>query len=314
MAIIYDKHAEIRKDYFINKYVIITPSRAKRPRDVHERSEYVQDKEDIFSPEKIAGEWKDLVVDSIGRRTNWDVITLKNRFPAVSLDNKNAYGTQEVIVEHKKNKLDLGEMSIDHIVKVLKMFQKRTTAIAKLPNIDYILIFKNKGGQAGASLLHSHSQIFATTHIPPDVYYELDKAQEYKLQKGTNVYADIIKKEEHSERHIFSDENVVAFAPYASAFHYEAWIFTRKKRDNITRLDSNELNSLATALQKILSKLDKHQISYNFFMHQVVSFKEQHFYIKIQPRESIWAGVELGSGLVINSVSPEAAAAFYTEE
>lgn len=311
MPAVYDDKAEIRKDYFLNHYVIITPSRAKRPREVAGKSTKQPSQDDVLSPENIATKWSDLIVDTIGGEKNWKVISLLNRFPALSLQNKKAYGTQEVVVEHRKNDLDLGEMKEADILQVLKMYVKRTRAIAKIKNIDYILIFKNEGGQAGASLLHPHSQIFATEHIPPDVFYELDKAQEYKLTKGTNVYADIIEAEETSKRLIYKDSNIVAFAPYASAFHYEAWIFTRRQLDNITRLNSNELKSLAHVLKKVLGKLAKHDIAYNFFMHQVVSFKEQHFYIKVQPRDSIWAGVELGSGVVINSVSPEAAAKFY---
>ena len=72
-----------------------------------------------------------------------------------------------------------------------------------------------------------------------------------------------------------------------------------------------EFSSFAKALKLILSKLNKLGLSYNYFCHQVISDKDQHFYLKIQPRDSIWAGVELGSGLVINSISPETAAKFY---
>ena len=58
-------------------------------------------------------------------------------------------------------------------------------------------------------------------------------------------------------------------------------------------------------------KLNNLNLSFNYFLHNIVNDKDQHFYIKIQPRDSIWAGVELGSGMVINSVSPEDAAKYY---
>ena len=66
-------------------------------------------------------------------------------------------------------------------------------------------------------------------------------------------------------------------------------------------------------LKKILIKLDELGLSYNYFLHQVVSDHDQHFYLKIQPRENIWAGIELGSGLVVNSIPPEEAAKFYRQ-
>jgi galactose-1-phosphate uridylyltransferase len=68
---------------------------------------------------------------------------------------------------------------------------------------------------------------------------------------------------------------------------------------------------LTKCLKLILSKLEESGLDYNFFLHNVVPDTNQHFYIKIQPRDSVWAGVELGSGLVINSISPEVAAKYY---
>ena len=104
---------------------------------------------------------------------------------------------------------------------------------------------------------------------------------------------------------------MIAFTPFASEYHYETWIFTKRHLDNITRLNDNEFKSFAHVLKKILTKLQALDLSFNFFMHQVISNHNQHFYMKIQPRESVWAGIELGSGLIINSVPPEYAAKFF---
>jgi hypothetical protein len=75
-----------------------------------------------------------------------------------------------------------------------------------------------------------------------------------------------------------------------------------------------ELKSFAKALKIITTKLQALNVDYNFFLHNVISNTAQHFYIKVQPRDSVWAGVELGSGLVINSISPEVAAKYYREK
>ncbi len=308
MPIIYNKKSEIRKDYFLERYVIITPSRSKRPRDVVESTHRQPGSSCVLCPENIE---KDLITDNIGGKKNWRVLTIKNKYPAVALNNPKAYGYQEVIIDTREHSRSWGEMNEKEILDILKMYGERTKKIGKIKNIDYILIFKNNGGQAGASLLHEHSQIFATKKIPPDVFEELDKAQEYKIKHGTCIYEEIIKKEKKSARHIWHDKNIIAFCPFASMYHHEAWIFPFRHLDNIARLNKNELKSLAKALKLIITKLEKHQISYNFFMHQSVSHQDQHFYIKIQPRESIWAGVELGSGMVINSIPPEKAAKFY---
>ncbi|MFH0819419.1 MAG: DUF4931 domain-containing protein [bacterium] len=301
--------SEIRKSYFLNKYVIITPSRARRPRDIHEKTMVERTKPCVFCPENVE---KDILVKQYGGKGDaWDVLVLKNKYPAVTLNNKLAYGTQEVIVETPTHGIELGELSLKQIEKMLRVYAERTEAISKIKNIEYILIFKNNGSKAGASILHTHSQIFATDILPPDVYEELKLAKEYKLKNRTCAYCDIIKREIKGPRKIYADKYITAFTPYASEFHYESWIFTKRHLDNITRLNAAEFKSFAKVLRGILLKLHLLDLSYNFFMHQIISDNDQHFYLKIQPRDSMWAGIELGSGIVINSVSPEEAAAYY---
>ena len=173
------------------------------------------------------------------------------------------------------------------------------------------MIFKNEGGKAGASLVHAHSQVFALSMLPSDVEEEMSMAYKYKIVNGVCPYCDIIKKEEHSPRLIFEDSKVVAIAPYASFYHYEVWIFPRRHFDNILCLNKEEARSFAVVLKKILSRIEKQGLSYNFFLHQVIKEKDQHFCLKIQPREAVWGGIEMGSGLVVNSISPEEAAKFY---
>jgi UDPglucose--hexose-1-phosphate uridylyltransferase len=302
-------NSEIRKAYFLNKYVIITPGRAKRPRDIKEETLIKRTGDCFFCPGKTD---KSLEVKQCGgKKDNWDIMVLKNKFPAVTLDNQKAYGYQEVIIDTSSHAKILADLPVSHIVKLLQVYSNRTECISKMDHLEYILVFKNEGSKAGASVVHDHSQVFATKVLPPDVREELVLASEYKDEKGSCVYCDIVEKEKKSSRRIFEDSNVVAFAPYASEYHYEAWIFTKRHLDNITKLNKKEFLSFAKALKLILSKLDSIGLSYNYFCHQVISNGEQHFYLKIQPRDSIWAGVELGSGLVINSVPPEVAAKFY---
>ncbi|MFC1678311.1 DUF4931 domain-containing protein [Patescibacteria group bacterium] len=302
--------SEIRKSYLLNKYVIITPGRALRPRDIKEQTIIERTASCPFCTENIDYKNK---VDELGGETSWQVVSLHNIFPAVTLDNEKAFGAQEVIIETPNHTKELGELEENEIGLVLEMYKKRTEALSKIEKIDYILCFKNQGSKAGASIVHAHSQIFATNIIPPDVHEEMGLAQSYKVEHGTCAYCDIIQKEMKAERKIFEDPQVAAFAPYASEYHYEAWIFTKRHLDNITAVNKTELKSLAKCLKKILLKLHDLDLSFNLFMHQVISNQDQHFYIKIQPRDSIWAGVELGSGLVINSISPELAAGYYCE-
>ena len=300
--------SEIRKDYLLNKYVIITPGRAKRPRDIKEQTVISRSTICPFCPDKLS---RKNIVDEIKINDQESIISLKNIFPAVSLDNPKAYGLQEVIIETTDHTKELDDLPTEQIEQLLQMYAKRTRAISQNKKIDYILCFKNQGSKAGASITHAHSQIFASKILPPDIKEELEAARSYKNQKQTCAYCDIINKEIKTERKIFENQFVAVFAPYASQYHYEAWIFSKRHLDNITKLNDGEFKAFAKILKEILAKIALLNLSYNFFLHQIVSFWDQHFYLKIQPRESVWAGVELGSGLVINSISPEVAAKYY---
>ncbi|MFA6272733.1 MAG: galactose-1-phosphate uridylyltransferase [Patescibacteria group bacterium] len=302
--------SEIRKDYIQDKYVIIAPRRGSRPHDFEQIvSKITREKKCVFCPENIE---KDLIIRKYdGQGKNWSLLTLKNKFPAVTLDNPKAYGVQELVIETPDHATELEYLPESHIKKLFDVYAERTYEISKLDKIKYILIFKNDGGKAGQSVAHSHSQVFATEFLPPHLMDKSQKTQEYKLEKGTCVYCDVIKEERKGPRFVFEDKNVIAFTPYASIHNYEIWIMPKRHLDNITVLTSAERMSFAKILKKVLLKVAELGLPYNYYFHQVINDEDQHLYLKITPRGSIWAGVEIGSGVIINSVSPEDAAEFY---
>lgn len=304
--------SEIRKDYIQDKYVIIAPRRKGRPDDF--QKEVVEPNTDtvcVFCRGNVDGR-RILVTD--GPRDKWNIAVLKNIFPAVSTNNPNAYGRQEVVVETAEATKQLEELPVAHIVKLLEVYAKRTKAISKDPKIEYILIFKNNGGSAGASLRHAHSQIFATEFLPPHLKDKSQKVQEYKLQHGTCVYCDVIAKERKGSRLVWENKHMIAFTPYASMHNYEIWIMPKRHIDNVTELQTKERLEFAKILRRVLRSIGELNLPYNFYFHQVKNDEDQHLYMKITPRGSVWAGVEIGSGLIINPVSPEDAAEFYRHE
>lgn len=303
------KKSEIRKDYIQDKYVIIAPRRAARPnaKAPGKKTKSAAD-QCHFCPEHLD---KEQYLLEIGSRGQWLMKVVPNKFSAVSIDNPKAYGVQEVVVETNKHGVSLEDLSVEQIAKLLEVYATRTKAIAEDKKIEYILIFKNAGSMAGATAQHAHSQIFATNFLPPHLFDKSQKAQSYKLKTGRCVYCDTIKKESQSPRLIYKDEHVISFAPWASMYNYEAWILPRRHLDNIILLNDKERLVWAKILKKILQKITTLGLPYNFYFHQVVHDEDQHFYMKITPRGNIWAGVEIGSGLVINPVMPEDAAKYY---
>lgn len=306
---------EIRKDYIQEKYVIISPKRTKRPCDVErpERLKPTKREVCVFCPERIDKVSK--VLKTIQATKNkdelWAIKVVANKFPSVSTDNPKAYGQQEVVVETPNHLAEIEDLSASRIAEVLKVYADRTKAISQDKKIEYILIFKNDGGVAGASLRHAHSQIFATEFLPPHLKDKSQRVQTYKIKHGSCVYCDVIKKERQGPRKVFEDKNMIAFCPWAPMHNYEIWLMPKRHLDNITLLTQLERMSFAKFLKKILKKIDQLELPYNYYFHQVIHDKDQHLYMKITPRGSVWAGVEIGSGLIINPVPSEEAAKFY---
>lgn len=297
--------SEIRKDYVQEKYVIIAPRRGKRPhvQFVEHPTHAPSEKSCVFCPQNLKKEKILLSIDGVS--------VVANKFPAVSTNNSRAYGTQELVVETPDHDAGLEDLSVTHIAKVFEAYAARTRVISENRRIQYLLIFKNLGGRAGATVTHSHSQIFATEFVPPQLFDKSQRVQAYKLRTGRCVYCDVIGKERKSPRRISDDGLTVAFAPYASMHNYEVWILPARHLDNITNLTDEERQSFARTLKKILQKLKKLGLPYNYYFHQVVRDEDQHLYMKITPRGSVWAGVEIGSGVIINPVPPEDAARYY---
>ena len=307
-------NSEIREDKIHDRFVIIAPGRAKRPKEETGETDdaHLSERDKcVFCPEQQKGV-KPLYMS--GDNDHWRVKVVKNIFPALTPDNNQAYGYQEVVIEAAEHGRELGDLPIDHLIEILEAYIERTRELSRDKKIEYVLIFKNKGGKAGASLRHAHSQIFAAGFTPPHIIDKLTRAQEYRIVHGHCYYCDLIKKEESRPRFIRGDERAISITPYASNYEYEAWIIPRKHIDNVTVLNREEIASIASLYKHILSRLNKENISYNVYLHQSVLDKDEHFYVRICPRRSTWAGVELGSRIIINAVSPESAAEFYREK
>lgn len=304
--------SEIRVDYVHDREVIIAPGRRQRPHDhnITAADEHlgVAPENDAFSRESLKNTAGLLTV---GGSRNWRIKVIKNIYPVVRPDNPKAYGHQEVVVETPEYGLDLGSLPVTHVVDVLRVYGERVKALQRDKKIRYILVFKNNGGRAGASINHAHSQIFASAYVPSHVVIRRKRAQEYRVMNSTDYYSDLLVKEEGGSRWIGSGAYVCALTPYASLYNYEAWIMPWRRVDNISQLRETELREMAVWLRHCIRRLNAEGLPYNYYLHQVVGDQSEHLYLRIAPRRDVWAGLELGSRLIVNTVTPEEAAVFY---
>ncbi len=309
---------EIRKDYILDRYVIVSEGRGKRPFEFSKGSEIKEAKTCFFCPGN-----EDLTPPEIGRigtKKQWKVRWFPNKFAAVGLKgspvfkkqarfftSSSAYGVHEVIAETPDHKKQMEDLSIPQIKNVFRAFIDMIDNLSKIKGIKYVCIFKNHGKQAGTSLIHSHSQVIAYNRIPKLVKEKLKATKRYP---GC-PYCSIIKKEKSSKRACFENESFISFTPYASRYHYEIWLFPKKHIRNITDMDNKHLADLARMLKKILQKLKTIDAAYNMELFYSPKKENLHFHIEITPKLAILGGFEALSEDTINSISPEKAAEFY---
>lgn len=301
-------HSEIRKHYFLDRYVIIAAGRNSRPDAPTGRGEDHRT-EPAGSP---AIEQEAAIIELPGRDGRWAVKVIDNKFPALSPDWPKGYGKHEIVVETPRHNTEFSELPAEQIELILEAYRRRLTTLSQLRGVRYVCLFKNDGHSAGSSLNHAHSQILALPLVPPQVELEARAAAAYRQQHDRCPLCDALAWEERQEvRLVYADKHVVAFAPYASSAGYEVWVLPRSHRRRLADLSAAETRSLAVVLKLVTSKVDSIQLGYNFFLQESLPETEDHFVIKLQPRWSTWAGLELATGVMVNTVPPEQAAAWY---
>lgn len=300
-------NSEIRRHYFLAEYVVIAPSRSLRPNDFsHSEPHKVKDSSCHLCANKEPSLWQ------IPKGSDWRVKVVRNAFPALSESNPKAYGVQELVINTPDHELEFSELPVSQIEEVFAAYRNRYSYLRDLDGIRYVLIFKNDGPLAGASLSHAHCQIYALPLIPPKIEQESDALNHYWDERNSCAYCDIIKwEEDHKVRVIYEDKHFVAISPYASRHAFEAWLLPRRHEPSFTSLTPSELNSLAVILKKITSKLDSDEISFNYFLQESLTNQNHHFVLKLEPRTTKWAGAELGTGVIINPITPEHATLWY---
>lgn len=297
---------QLRKHYFLDKYVIIAPKRGQRPdmKAVDTSHHELPTDADIVNERAL--------YTLKNEQGEWLVKVIPNKFPALTPQNPNAFGKQEVIIETPEHDTEFSELSLAQIERVFATYIKRTVMFYNTPGIRYVSIFKNDGARAGASIRHAHSQIIGLPLVPPDLHLEAQAANTYASSHGRSIYGDIIRWEQRkNERVVHEDAHMIAIAPYASQNSYELWILPKSDTATFAALTNAERRSLATILKKACAFLDERSISFNFFLQDAIMHEQQRFVLKIEPRKAIWAGLELATGVIINTVSPEEAAKEY---
>jgi UDPglucose--hexose-1-phosphate uridylyltransferase len=328
---------ELRKDPIIDRWVIISTERGKRPVFVIEETPPAKTgmcplcpgNEAMTPPEVYAVRH----TGSIPNSPEWELRVVPNKFPALRIegslnregvglyDKMNGIGAHEVVVETPAHGDTLSSMDVESVQNVLIAYRERIIDLTNDKRFKFIIVFKNHGIIAGASLDHSHSQLIALPIVPRRVLEEINGSLLHYKYKERCIFCDIIAQEKiDNERIVFENEVCIALSPYAARFPFETWILPKKHEPYFASHEREDnYFGVAEALSTILRKYDKvlNYPPYNYLIHTTPfgsgDAPHYHWHIEIIPRLTRMAGFEWGTGFYINPTPPEEATAFLRE-
>lgn len=335
--------SEFRRDLVSEDWILIAAKRAQRPhsRDTKKvRPKLSDSKKDcpfdnpqskgapaplLWLPHPKTKNYK-LRTENLSK--DWWVQIIPNKYPALSPHDicpvevsdgphlkMGGVGFHEIIItrDHQRR---ISEMTLSEVETLLYAYQERYHAISGEECINYILIFHNQGPKAGATIFHPHSQLIAMPIIPPDVSRSLEGSKEYYERKRKCVHCAMLSWEQKKkERIVHENRKFLVIEPFASRVSYETRIFSKSHQSHFDEISAEDRTHLAQAMSVSLKKIKKalDDPDYNFFIHTAPAKdgtnNYYHWHMEILPKTSIWAGLELGTGIEVVAVPPEEAAA-----
>lgn len=303
--------AETRWDPVLKQWVIIAAHRQDRP--------------------QMPKDWCPFCPGSGRVPDNYDVYLYANDFASFTFDapepktkstelykTAKAQGFCDVVLYHPDHHTSLPQLSNEHIVKLINLWQRRFCELRAKPEIKYIFIFENKGEVIGVTMPHPHGQIYAFPFVPPKAELELKSAQEHFAKHDSCLFCDILQRElADKERIVAENDNFLAFIPFFAHWPYEVHIYAKRHLADISEFNQQEVLDFAKILKIVTQKYDNlygFSFPYMMVMHQApvnTKYDTYHFHVEFYPphrsekKLKYLAGCESGAGTFINDTIPE---------
>lgn len=324
---------DLRKCPITGRWVIIATDRARRPSDFLRQKvtpqgtrlcPFCPGNEGRTPPEVMAYR-----TSGEANHPGWNVRVVPNKFPALRVegeveregeglyDRMNGVGAHEVIVETPHHNASMGSLGDSAVADIFFAFRDRILDLKKDGRLRYILVFKNHGEPAGATLEHPHSQLIALPIVPKRVQEELDGSMRHFQYRERCIYCDILSQDvRERSRVVLTTEHFTVLAPYASRFPFEMWVLPRRHDSHFESIDATAVHNLGWVMRSLMGRMEKalEFPPFNIILHtapvQDGPMAHFHWHIEIMPKLTKVAGFEWGSGFYINPTPPEEAAEF----
>ena len=324
---------ELRKDPILGRWIIISTERGKRPTDFIVEENHVKSgfcplcpgNENTTPPEVL----------SYGRATEtpntpgWTLRVVPNKYPALVIegeldkageglyDKMNGIGAHEVLIDTPNHDETFTHLSAERMTQVFWAYRDRLVDLGRDPRFRYVMIFKNYGRAAGASLEHSHSQLVALPILPRMIVSELEGSLSYYKYKERCLFCDIIRQEISQDlRVVCQNDHFITITPWAPRSPFEMWVLPKQHSSSYIAMEEEQFVALGKIFSETMLRLDAciPNVPYNFVLHgaplRSQPLEHFHWHFEIMPKLTTMAGFEWGSGFYINPTPPEEAAKF----
>lgn len=261
----------------------------------------------------------------------YEIVVFENRFPSFRRHApepdvqgtelypvRPAQGVCEVVLYSQDHNKTLREMPVEHIDRLVQVWTDRYVELGSRDEIEYVLIFENKGEAVGVTLHHPHGQIYAFPYIPPIPTAEMEAGREHLARTGRCLMCDIVAEELKGPRVIWQDGRFVAYVPFFARYPFEVHLAAREHLGSLADMSRSDQTSLAKAIKAVATAYDNlfgFSLPYMMVMHQRPTdgkeHPEAHFHVEFYPlnrtadKLKYLAGCESGAGTFITDMAPE---------
>ena len=315
--------SQLRLNLLTGRWVTVVPDRAQRKSDFALRVFLVDSDPEVECP-LCPGSSRDetSLCETVDAAGNWKMRVVPNRYPAFEGDESlavrnlgpvhvmaEASGTHEVFVFTPDHSARIDTFNDEVIAEMMATLKSRFVAHANTPNIRYTQAIVNHGREAGASLSHPHGQLLGLPFVPGEI---LEEERAFERFKGGCIICTTQEAENQGERHVFENEHALVVCPFWSSSPYELLIMPKDHNQHLVDASDESLTGVGLAIRESLVHLVRAlgDIAYNLVFHTAPSHHAgiYHWHVHLFPKLTTTAGFERGTGVMINIVSPEAAA------
>lgn len=224
-------------------------------------------------------------------------------------------GGHEVIIEGPGHFQSLSQLDRETTRLVFQAYRDRLHYWLSEQAMEYAVVFKNVGQEAGASLVHSHSQLISTDLVPTDVSRSAQRMDMFYSQEGQCLFCRTVQDEKQQQARVVEEAGeFIAYCPFASRLPALVTITSKKHYSRFELLADDQLSQLSWLVHRIVRRIEHcyPDAAYNYVIHTAPRSHQAsvafHWRIELFPRISTVAGFEWGSECFINPLTPETAA------